>query len=165
RDGGPRLVVTLHDYSVVCSKKSLLYRGAECSGPGFSKCLHCAGRNYGEARGTVITMGNWLMSGPFRRVVDMFVPVSHAVARGNELAELDLPFEVVPNFVPDDILSRADAANASLAALPAAPFMLYVGTLSRHKGIYVLLDAYKQLKEAPPLVVIGRTDPEAPQTL
>ncbi len=158
-----RLVMTLHDYSVVCAKRSLLYRGRPCSGPGFSKCLHCASRNYGTARGMAITLGNWTVS-PWRgRSVDMFVPVSTYVATGNELVSRGLPHTVVPNFVPDDVALAADPAHPALTALPVEPYWLYVGALSYHKGVRVLLDAYARLSNVPPLVVVGRDAPDAPR--
>ena len=157
-----KLVMTLHDYSVVCSKRSLLYRGKPCSGPGFAKCLRCASANYGAVRGPVITLGNWA-SGPWlRRAVDMFIPVSNYVAEGNELERQGLPFTVVPNFVPDDVTSRADATHTDLEKLPDGPFWLFAGALSRHKGVRILLEAYEGLVDAPPLVLIGRDSPDAP---
>jgi glycosyltransferase involved in cell wall biosynthesis len=159
---GARLVMTLHDYSVVCAKRSLLYRGLPCSGPGFSKCLHCASRHYGTARGMAVTLGNWATSGWRGGSVDMFVPVSTYVATGNELAARALPHTVIPNFVPDEVVATADAGHPSLAALPDEPYWLYVGALSAHKGVRVLLDAYAQLKDVPPLVVLGRDSPDAP---
>lgn len=160
-----RLVMTLHDYSIVCAKRSLLYRASECSGPGLEKCLRCAGRNYGAARGPAITFANWALAPLLLRAVDCFVPVSTAVARRNGLAGSDTPHEVIPNFVPDDVLARADTSDPALAALPDVPFWLYAGALSRHKGIHTLLDAYERLHDAPPLVVIGRAGPDAPQAL
>jgi glycosyltransferase involved in cell wall biosynthesis len=149
------VVVTLHDYGVVCAKRDFMYRAAPCTGPGFSKCLHCAARHYGTARGIGVTLGNWAMRPAQRAAVDMFLPVSHAVALGNGLAQMDLPHEVVPNFVPDDIAARADDSDPALADLPSGPFWLFVGALSRHKGLDVLLDAYGGLDHAPPLVIVG----------
>lgn len=157
------LLVSLHDYGVACAKRSYLYRGRPCSGPGFAKCLRCAARNYGAARGMAITLGNWAMSPAQRATVDLFLPVSRAVAEGNGLDEMGVPHEVVPNFVPDDVSSRADADDPTLAALPDGPFWLFVGALSPHKGLDVLLAAYEGLVEAPPLVLIGPTTPDAPQ--
>jgi glycosyltransferase involved in cell wall biosynthesis len=154
RSGAP-LVYTLHDYGVVCAKRSFVYRGLPCTGPGPLKCLQCAGRNYGAARGSAITTGNWLMQPLERSTVDMFLPVSNAVARGNDLVEQALPHEVVPNFVPDDVAERVDQADPALAALPSLPFWLYVGALSRHKGLHTLLAAYRSMAASPPLVVIG----------
>jgi glycosyltransferase involved in cell wall biosynthesis len=157
------LVMTLHDYELVCAKRSLLYRGRECSGPGFSKCLHCAARNYGTARGELITLSNWATAPLLRTAVDTFIPVSRAVAARNELESG--AYEVIPNFVPDGLLEDADTDDPALVALPDEPFWLYVGALSRHKGIGVLLAAYAGLPAAPPLVVIGRQSPDAPANL
>ena len=42
-----------------------------------------------------------------------------------------------------------------MAALPNLPFWLFVGALSRHKGLHTLLAAYRSMAAAPPLVVIG----------
>jgi glycosyltransferase involved in cell wall biosynthesis len=162
---GAKLVVSLHDYSTICAKRSLLYKGEPCSGPGFEKCLRCASANYGDVRGPLITLSNWAMSVPLGRAVDMFVPVSQAVADGNELAERDRPFRVIHNFVPDDVALTTNPDHPALRALPATDFWLYVGTLSRHKGLDVLLNAYRGLAGRPglpPLVVIGRPTPETP---
>jgi glycosyltransferase involved in cell wall biosynthesis len=160
RDDGPRLVMTLHDYSLVCAKRSLLYHGRDCSGPGFSKCLHCAAANYGTARGELITIGTWLSAPLVVRAVDEFIPVSTAVATRSGLATSGAAFEVVPNFVPDDVVTTAATGHPGLRALPKGGYWLYVGALSRHKGISTLLDAYTGIHGAPPLVVIGRTTSE-----
>ena len=40
--------------------------------------------------------------------------------------------------------------------MPNEPYLLFVGDLRTMKGIDVLLDAYRLLEKAPPLVVIGR---------
>jgi glycosyltransferase involved in cell wall biosynthesis len=149
------LALTLHDYGVVCAKRSFVYRGAKCSGPGPEKCLRCAGANYGVARGMAVTLGNWAMQPVERAAVDRFLPVSNAVARDSGLAEAGVPFEVLPNFVPADIAASADASHPALAALPSQPYWLFVGQLGRHKGLHVLLEAYRRLPDAPALVLVG----------
>jgi glycosyltransferase involved in cell wall biosynthesis len=159
---GARLVVTLHDYGVVCARRDLMYRASVCSGPGLSKCLRCAARTYGAAKGILVTVGNWATQRAQWSAVDMYLPVSHAVAAGNELAKHGLPFHVVPNFVPDGIASRAQPDDPSLTDLPKTPYLLFVGALSRHKGIDVLLQAYERLPNAPPLVLIGTKWPDTP---
>lgn len=164
RRGAAAFVMTLHDYGVVCAKRSLWYRGAPCSGPEFNKCLHCAGANYGTARGMAITLGNWAFSPAEQSAVDMYLPVSTAVAVGNELTEHDLPFTVVPNFVPDDVADEPDYDHPALAALPDEPYWLFVGTLSRNKGIDVVLEAYDGIAKRPPLVLVGSRWPETPKT-
>jgi glycosyltransferase involved in cell wall biosynthesis len=155
------LVFTLHDYSLVCAKKTMLLRGTVCTGAGVSKCLGCAVETFGAPRGLPTTIGNWSMQLPLRLGVDLFLPVSEAVARGNRLAERHLPFRVIPNFIPDATLEYSVAEDPRLSQLPDGEFLLYVGGLDRSKGVDVLLRAYAALTDAPPLVLIGATRPES----
>jgi glycosyltransferase involved in cell wall biosynthesis len=155
------LVFTLHDYSLVCAKKTMLLRGRVCSGAELSKCLGCAVETFGAPRGLPTTLGNWSMQLPLRLGVDLFLPVSEAVARGNRLAERRLPFRVVPNFIADAALEDSDTDDARLSQLPDGDFLLYVGGLDHSKGVDVLLRAYAALTDAPPLVLIGATRPES----
>lgn len=159
---GARLVMSLHDYSLVCAKKSLVYREAICSGPGVAKCFGCASDYYGLAKGVSTTVANWGMARVERAVVDMFLTVSRATAVGNGLVGSKLPFQVIPNFVPDDIYRPQSVSETYLAQLPDEPFLLFVGDLRRFKGIEVLLRAYADLTNVPPLVLIGRVVAETP---
>jgi len=159
---GAAFVMTLHDYGLTCAKRSLWYGGAPCSGPAFSKCLHCAAANYGAARAMAITLGNWAVAPAEKRAVDMYVPVSRAVVEGNGLAHESLPYTIVPNFVPDDVAASADPDHPALAALPVGPYWLFVGTLSANKGIHLLLDSYRRIPRPKPLVLIGSRWPETP---
>lgn len=154
-----RLVMTMHDTGLVCAKRTFVYRGRVCSGPELAKCLHCAAAQYGTVRGPLVTLANWAMRAPNLGAVDLFVPVSQAVADATELEQRGARYEVLPNFVPDDVVRQADDTDPALAALPKEPFWLYVGALSRDKGIHIMLDAYRGVAGAPPLVVIGREIP------
>lgn len=156
---GARLIVTLHNYNLVCGKLSLLYNGASCEGPGLTKCLSCAGQFYGLARGTTIVLSNWVMSLAERGLVDMFLPNSQATAAGNGLIGSRLPFQVIPHFIPGVVSMQDGDAEPYLAQLPAEEYLLFVGALSRHKGVDVLLQAYAGLTNAPPLVLIGIPTP------
>jgi glycosyltransferase involved in cell wall biosynthesis len=162
RHSHARLVLSLHDYSLSCSKRRLVYQGSPCSGPGMRKCLACASEHYGTAKGILTASGHWLMSSLGKLTVDMFLPVSMAVAIGNGLVDSSLPFQVVPNFVPDVRDEKQTDTQAYTAQLPEEDFILFVGDLSRDKGIHILLAAYAKLKEAPPLVLIGRRCPDTP---
>jgi glycosyltransferase involved in cell wall biosynthesis len=157
RESGAKLVLTLHDYSLVCVKKNLMRQVAEvCTGPEVAKCLRCAVEHYGAVKGIPTVTIAARSSALERRTVDMFLPVSRAVAEGNQLAEQTLPHQVIPNFIPDDLAERRAPDDPHLADLPAGEFILYVGDLSPQKGGEVLLSAYAELTDAPPLVMIGR---------
>lgn len=156
------LVQTLHDYSLVCAKKNLMNGDAPCSGPALSKCLPCASRHYGAAKGGITALAT-RASGPLAlRAVDRFLAVSRAVANLNGISGR---CDVVPNFVPDDVGAPAPQPDPRLRELPAGPYILFVGDLNKQKGVPVLIEAYRRLRAPPPLVLIGRTFPDAAQDL
>ncbi|GAC1381088.1 MAG: hypothetical protein NVS4B7_03550 [Ktedonobacteraceae bacterium] len=151
-----KLVVTLHDCSLICAKQSFEYNGAVCSGPGPTKCLGCAVEHYGAARGLPITLANWVGTRIEHHTVNMFLPVSRAVAEATQLAEHWLPYQVIPNFVPDNLGQLQDDADPLLAQLPKDGYLLFVGDMGRGKGEDVLLRAYTKMASQVPLVLIGR---------
>ncbi len=160
---GARLVWTMGDHSLVCATKKLIhYTGGICSGPGLGRCLRCASDHYGPAKGIPTTLANFVAAGASRRMVDRFLPVSSSVAESCGLHAAGLPFEVVPNFVPDEAATPRRADPALLAGLPEGDFMLFVGAFGHYKGVDVLLDAYRKLENPPPLVLIGYDTNEYP---
>ncbi len=159
---GAKLVLTLHDYSLACATKKLIYQGALCSGPGPRKCLACAAEHYGAAKGAITTLANWSMGLAERAAVDMFLPESEAVAIGNGLVGGRAPYRVIPVCIPDAEPSDPVAAAPYVAQLPAEPFLLFVGAFGSYKGVDVLIEAYRRLRAAPPLVIIGYHTAEHP---
>jgi glycosyltransferase involved in cell wall biosynthesis len=156
------VLLTLHDYSLVCAKKTLMFGDSVCSGADVPKCVRCALRFFGPVRGLPTVIGNWSMQLPIRLGVDLFLPVSRAVACGNRLPQRRLPFRIIPNFVGDDGDSPPQAAGIDdyLPQLPTGEFLLFVGGLDRSKGVDVLLQAYAGLQSSVPLVIIGATRPD-----
>jgi glycosyltransferase involved in cell wall biosynthesis len=151
------LVYSLHDYSHICPNKRLMYLGEElCSGPGLRKCFTCTTDWYGAGRGPVIQ--SMVRSGrPVRnRVVDVFTLVSTYVGEANQLSAQGVRWQVVPNFVPDSLLSLGPVPRDE--ALPASDYLFYAGDLSEQKGVGTLLAAYARLDPAtrPPLLMVGR---------
>lgn len=151
-----KLIVTLHDYSLVCVQKRLTYQNRVCDGPAFVKCVQCSNDFYGIAKGVPSTVANWIWGLAERRVVDMFLPVSEAVALGTQLARHKVPHQVIPNFVPDNVATLRDDEHPLLAQLPDKEFLLFVGDVTRDKGADVLLRAFAGLRNQIPLVLIGR---------
>ena len=141
-----KLVMTLHDYSLVCVQKRLMRHGVRCSGPGLMKCLECAADFYGIGKGVPSTLANFTWGEIERHAVDMFLPVSHSVAEQTRLAKRKVAYCIIPNFIPDDVEPPGDDAQALLAQLPEDDFLLYVGDLMPDKGVDVLLQAHEQLK-------------------
>jgi len=158
---GARLVLTLHDYSLVCAKHRFVYHDSVCDGPGF-KCFGCATAHYGLPRGVPTVLANWSMGFAERAAVDMFLPVSQAVADGNDLVNSRLRFQVIPNFIPDDVAATASRDRSYDAQLPAEDYLLFVGDITPDKGVLVLLKAHAELPSPMPLVLIGRRDAAIP---
>jgi glycosyltransferase involved in cell wall biosynthesis len=161
RAGGPKLVVTLHDFSLVCAKKIYVYEDAVCSGPTYSKCVRCSWSAYGGPRGPLLASalrGSSLLHGR----IDAAVAVSNAVAAAAAKALPPGRISVIPSFV-----DREDTAAAVETPRPAFlprddGYLLFVGALGPHKGLDVLLRAYDQLRTEVPLVVIGTPRHDTP---
>jgi glycosyltransferase involved in cell wall biosynthesis len=149
------LVYSLHDYSHVCPTKRLMFEDELCSGPGLRKCFTCTTDWYGTGRGPVIQ--SMVRTGrPIRnRVVDVFTPVSTFVGHANQLDEQGVRWQVVPNFVPDSLLSASPPRDPSL---PAGEYFFFAGDLSEQKGVGTVLSAYARLDPAtrPSLLLVGR---------
>lgn len=148
------LVMSLHYFTLSCPKKSLTFNDSPCSGPALVKCLGCAGDHYGRVKGSAVVAGQRIFSRAEAALVDLFVPVSESTAVENGLQAAGRQYVVVPNLVPDEEESGVDPGL--LAELPAEPFLLFVGDMRREKGMHVLLAAYRQLHEPPPLVIIAK---------
>jgi glycosyltransferase involved in cell wall biosynthesis len=158
------LVLTLHDFSHVCATKRLMRMGSGCEGPTVARCLPCSTAQYGVALGPATAAATALMRPWKNRAIDHVVCVSNAVASGNRIPP-GPHTSVIPNFVLDEaVLHRAgDAADDIPMGLPKEEFLLFVGELSRDKGLPTLLRAYESLgMKRPRLLLIGRRTPDTP---
>lgn len=154
RSSRTALVLSLHDYGLLCATKRFMHRGAVCTGPGPAKCIRCAAGHYGAVKGVPVALGTRLSERSLRRHVDVFLPVSQAVRDicGQREGEIH---RVIPNFIRD--LPEPPAADdPRLASLPDGPFILYFGDVMADKGVRHLLEAYRVLEAPPPLILIGR---------
>jgi glycosyltransferase involved in cell wall biosynthesis len=159
------LVSTLHDHSMACPIKTLMRRGEQCEGPQIGKCLGCAAQHFGRAMGAVVSTAHLVSKHAHRRSTDRFIAVSHAVADYAGLVAGTVPYDVLPTFIPDNTGTITAEPDARVAALPPEGFLLFVGELNRNKGVNTLIEAYKRLEHAPPLVLIGRRCPDTPDLL
>jgi glycosyltransferase involved in cell wall biosynthesis len=154
RRSGPALVLSMHDYGLVCATKRFLNRGADCTGPHTGKCIRCASDYYGHAKGLGVALGTRLSEPRVRRHVDLFLPVSSAVRDRCGFGAGDL-HRVIPNFI-GELPAPPEPADPRLADLPQEPFVLYFGDVTIDKGGGQLIEAYRSLEQPPPLVLVGR---------
>ena len=168
------LVLTLHDFSHVCATKRLMRMGSPCEGPAAARCLPCATAHYGPALGPPTAAATALMRPWKNRAIDHVVCVSNAVADGNHIPP-GPNTSVVPNFVLDEVVvgrpdDADDVAEDQAEDIPPSllkeEFLLFVGELSRDKGVPTLLRAYESLgMKRPRLLLVGRRTSDTPTDL
>jgi glycosyltransferase involved in cell wall biosynthesis len=178
---GPAHVVTLHDYGLACPKKTLQYSGRllvtsadgrpgepapnvsqPCSGPRLAKCLKCAPGQYGLLKGVTVTAG-LRASRILHGRADRYIAISTAVADGSRPVLPDgSHLVVIPTMVPNGLTALAHSTSRPEFLPPEDDYLMFVGALGRHKGVDVLLEAWRRLRKQPPLVLIGTPQVDTP---
>ena len=160
-----RLLVRHHDYAFICPKRTLFIKDSVCAGPGLVKCYPCTADHYGLIKGTAITTSFRFFS-QFHGLVDRHLPISHFVAEAIGLSGRLPPdsVRVVPAPVPDAIFEYKPCDTPPSELPQGGDYILFVGALTRAKGLEVLLDAYRGLENRAKLVLIGTDWPESPSS-
>jgi glycosyltransferase involved in cell wall biosynthesis len=155
------VMVTAHDYGLVCARKSLVNgSGAMCPGPSWRRCGPCAGAHYGPVKGPALAAAA-LSSRRLLTKVARFTAVSDYVA-GRLSPVIGRPVRTLHSFVPDALYEHGWQTERPEFVPAQDGYLLYVGQLSRHKGVDVLLAAYRRLTSPPPLVLLGTPHPSGP---
>ena len=169
------LVVSSRDYGYFCAARTLVRKGAPCAGPGPAKCLNCAGDYYGRPKGWMSAVGVAISAPILARKMTGLHSISSYVAEVNRRFLLKLDDDetggrvvetTIPSFLAVPEVSGGDAVDPDveewLAKLPAEPFILFVGAFRKIKGLETLFDAYRQLSDPPPLVLMGTYERDSP---
>jgi glycosyltransferase involved in cell wall biosynthesis len=158
------LVATLHDYGLVCAKKTLIAHerlDIMCQGPKLSRCLSCATEYYGAVKGPALAVGLHHSKRRWDRV-GMFMPISSVVRTASLEGVSSERICQIPSFVPDGVVDNTVRAIRP-DLLPDGPFVLFVGALGEHKGIDLLIEAHRRMRVSVPLVMIGSTRSDTPE--
>lgn len=165
------LLISTRDYGYSCATRTLLYQDETCSGPAPLKCTQCATQFYGVPKGPLAAFG--VLAG--RRLLLRKVKGIHSVSAyvqsiiqrdflresNAQLKKADNPVDM--KVISSFLITEHEAPDEKLlAALPTQPYILFVGGLQLRKGLGTLLDAYQQLRAAPPLVLIGYDSLDTP---
>lgn len=150
-----KLVVTMHDYSLTCPTVTYLHDGQTCTGPGYLKCINCGISQYGKVKSFLMTSG-LKFSNYLPQHVDKYIAVSSAVrdAHIKGAGKRAKPIEVVPTFIPDNVLDEANQIERPAFLPPEDNYILFVGKENAIKGIDVLLEAYEGLSDLAPLILM-----------
>ena len=164
------LLLSVRDYGYSCPIRTLTHEGKACSGPSLGKCQRCATAHYGSSPKALVSIAGvrWLGHALLKRRIRAV----HSNSRYTETifkrdfwggqVPPQVWHEIIPSFRQPKASQPVPDLPAILARLPERPFILYVGALSRAKGIDVLLKAYQSLDKPPPLVLIGSLWPDTP---
>jgi len=164
------LLVSARDYGYFCATRTLLRKGAPCSGPGPLKCAACAGDYYGAPKGWFAAAGVALSKPLLARKMTGLHSVStyvHDVTTENMRGSLsdDLLEVTIPSFQAQPPARPGEAEpdiEAWLERLPEEPFILFVGAFRKVKGLETLFEAYRRLDDPPPLVLMGTYERDSP---
>ena len=161
RSLGVPVVVQAHDYGLACHRKTMTRDGAPCGGPDLRVCIPCGRQQYGLPRSAALAVGlcasrsqlrDAHVTAVSRYVADRLDPVLAPVT--------GRPVEVLGSFVPDGLPLLA--RHTPPPAMPDGDVVLYVGALSRAKGVHVLLEAFRRLERPARLVLIGTPQVDSP---
>lgn len=164
-------IVSVRDQGYSCATRLLLHNGSLCSGPVLAKCLACAGKSYGAPKGAAATLGVFFGRVLLRQTVDVAQANSSFVGK---VVQRDLfrrqdkaRIVRIPDFydpASTSVSPIGEEPPKGVELLPSRPYILFVGSLQAHKGVYILLDAYKRLATDVPLVLIGTTWKDSPNS-
>ncbi len=168
------LVVSVRDPGYICATRSFIRNGRICDGPGLQKCLACATQQFGMAKGLAslagVAGGHGLLKHKLSAAVSVSTYVDGALQHsflGEDRRASGKQALVIADIVtPSGVSNDEDlSSDPFLKRLPTEPFILFVGALRAVKGLNMLLNAYRQLVDAPPLVLIGTAWPDTPRDL
>lgn len=167
------MLISARDYGYFCANRTLLRKNAPCSGPAPLKCTACAAEYYGPPKGVAATAGVYMCKPAVARKMTGLHSVStfvHEVTTrylfGSRGAPEGLVEAIIPSFQDIDPTEKVVTADGEVASyleqLPKDPFILFVGAFRRVKGLETLFDAYRRLREPPPLVLMGTYERDSP---
>jgi glycosyltransferase involved in cell wall biosynthesis len=154
RESRAALVMTLHNYRLICPSANLYRNGAFCAdcttrAIKWPAVLHKCYRGSRAASSAVCGLSAFLRLIGGLNEINRFIALSHSAKE--QFIAAGFPRDrlaVKPNFVP--------APPIASFPRPREPFVLYVGRMVPEKGVRTLLDAWRR-PDAPqvPLMLVG----------
>jgi glycosyltransferase involved in cell wall biosynthesis len=151
KSAGVPVVMTLHDLKLLCPSYLMLNGGAVCERCKGNKFYHavltrCHKKSYPAS--FVYALESWINHsfgkyGSVRRfITPSYFLQNKCVEYGWDRSRLSY----IPNFIDLGLVPEYRAGGE---------YLLYMGRLSREKGVGTLLQAYRRLKRPIPLMIVG----------
>lgn len=146
---GVKIVMTLHDYKLICPAYSMLDHDricSDCAGKDFRKAIrnNCQGS---LTHSTLLALESyWHLWRKSYDGVDVFIAPSQFMASMASMRIPERKIRVVRNGV--------DTESVNLSCDDDG-YSLYFGRLSREKGLGTLLESHAMIKEKIPLKIVG----------
>ena len=149
KNRGVKVVLTLHDYKLICPSYIALNKGKICSAcndAAFWRPLtrHCQKSRLQEV--LLMVEGFWHLWQRSYEAVDLFIAPSRFMG---DLAARRIPREKIV------VLPNGINLHEYTPDYDDRDYGLYFGRLSKEKGIETLLAAHKSIGDSPPLKVVG----------
>jgi glycosyltransferase involved in cell wall biosynthesis len=160
REAGVPIVMTLHDYKLVCPNYSMFAKGEYCykcmGGRYFNAPLTCCNDDSFLRSLLIAIEAYWQsLTGVYRCVRYFIAPSKFIRERFIEAGFDEAKVVHIPSFMPalEQEKDGGERGEGRLSNLPEK-YILYFGRLSREKGIYTVIEAIEKLGGVP-LVLCG----------
>ncbi|MEW6407316.1 MAG: glycosyltransferase family 4 protein [Patescibacteria group bacterium] len=151
------IVMTLHDFKILCPVYILYSRGEICEKCKTYRYWHCVQRRCAKnsllaSKLNAFEMFFHKFLGIYEKNIDLFITPSeflkNKILEWRRLAENKI--KVLPHFAGDGSLTTATSVTnfASAQFVTPSNYILYFGRLSHEKGVDILLEAIKILKNS-----------------
>ncbi|GAB6268097.1 MAG: glycosyltransferase family 4 protein [Smithella sp.] len=151
KKAGVKVVLTLHDYKLLCPSYSMVSSGEICN--------RCKGRNFYQASLNKCQEGSWFKSfllsaeAYWHKWVRSYDFVDLFLAPSEFMAEIMTKYRIEPAKMV--VLHNGIDSSKYVSSDVDKEFILYFGRVSEEKGVETLIRAYKRSGTKMPLKIVG----------
>lgn len=150
RDFGCKTVLTAHDYKIVCPSYSMLRDGKVCdaciTGTVFNAFRYRCQEGSASKSLLLSLEATWQYVARNYKVLDVIISPSEFLRRELKRTLPNSRIDVIVNGI-DDSLPAENTGDAG--------YLLFVGRLSREKGVPTLAQAHQKMRNKMPLKIVG----------
>jgi glycosyltransferase involved in cell wall biosynthesis len=145
------VVMTLHDYKLICPTYSLWTKGEICERCGGKRFYHCVLQRCNH--GSLLASGLNTIEAYIHRAINIYSKVGLFVSPSQFLRQKHIEY----GLTPQKIVHIPNFLNISdyTPEFGHKDYVIYAGRLTPFKGVNVLLEAMSKLRPSTPLIIAG----------